>query len=203
VVRISDNQVEDTLIPTETLAKTVRMTTFDVLSMTQFELFGRTRWELLSVFLIPLTLAALPLIWAFTTSRIRRFQLRKLVLRELEEVGPYPKDKREDKKCWEEHHTKKRFMHTELLKKPTENRDVILSLPSDLVYHVNQLWNSKRDAEQWLEMLSKIEGDVPFWQSRRKREIKRVKREWCRLMREYEAIPESSSCEDQKRRESN
>jgi hypothetical protein len=180
------------------------MTKFDLLGMTRFELFGMSKWDLLSVFLIPLTLAALPLIWAFTTSRIRRFQLRELVLRELEEVGPYPKDARQEgKECWEEHHTKKKFMHTEFLKNPTENREVILSLPSDLVYHVNQLWNSKKDAVQWLEMLSEIERrDVPFWQDDRREKIKRVKDDWCSLIREYNAIPESSSCEDQNRRES-
>ena len=168
--------------------------------------------DLLAIVVIPITVAALPLLWAITTSWIRRLQLRELILRELEEVGPYPLEKKSEngKNSWQDHHTQKRFLHREILDKPTENREVILSLPSSLVYHVNQLWNSKNDAEQWLYMLSKVAEEVPRWQSAHHKEIVKVRAQWYVLMREYgqsfdrrfvdQRILKSSLSENQNRR---
>jgi hypothetical protein len=77
-------------------------------------------------------------------------------------------------------------VHKELLKKSTENRDVILSMPCDLVYYVDQLWCSKDNAGQWLYFLCMIKKEVPFWQWRRRKCIQQdVICKWYVLMKAY------------------
>lgn len=170
--------------------------------------------------LIPLAVAFLPLIWKGSAWFIRRWQFRSLILREIEEIGPYPRakikppqekkeaedqekdekqkardawkqarEKKEDdlrQECttWTQHHSQKKFVHREILMKPTENRDFILSLPASLVYYVTQLWQSTDDADQWIYMLSQIENEVPWYQKKRRQRIKEVKESWCRLLQE-------------------
>jgi hypothetical protein len=83
---------------------------------------------------------------------------------------------------WTDHHTQKRFLHKEIFEKPTENRDFILSLSPDLVYHVIQLWQSKDNHDQWLYMISQIKSQA--YCSRRNK-IQKVEDKWRSLMREY------------------
>jgi hypothetical protein len=146
--------------------------------------------EILSLIVIPLTVALLPLIWGVTGWMIKRSQFLELIFRELEEIGPYPETKeKEPKKHWIEHHNNKRFLHKEIiLEKPTENRDLILSLPADVVYYVTQLWNFQEDSKQWLHMLSKLEMKIPFWQTKRRRVIKKVIKAWYVLIKEYDEV---------------
>jgi hypothetical protein len=146
-----------------------------------------TNPEILILIIIPIVLALLPLIWGLTGWMIKRAQFLELIFRELEEIGPFPQrmDPEHPKKHWSEHHNNKRYLHKEILEKANENRDFILSLPSDTVYYVTQLWNFQDNSKQWLHMLSKLESKIPFWQKKRRREIAKVKRTWYVLMKEY------------------
>lgn len=142
--------------------------------------------------------ALLPLLWNLISSGYRRCQFRNLILREIEEIGPYlqceieetgshpgkPSSK-EVRARWKEHHPKKRFLHRKIFKEPTENRDFILSLPPSLVYYVSQLWQSTDDAKQWLYMINKIDSEVPRWPTERREKINEVKRKWYLLMKAY------------------
>ncbi len=141
----------------------------------------------ISVLLIPIAVALLPFIWGFTSSTIRRRQFRELILRELEEIGPHPKEKDDEKdgSNWSDHHADKKFIHTQIFSKPTENRDFILSLKSNLVYYVNQLWNSKSNPDQWIYFISMIEKEIPFFQFQHRGKIRKIKIEWYVLMKEY------------------
>jgi len=141
----------------------------------------------LDIIIIPVALAFLPLIWGLTGWWIRRVQFQDLIFRELEEIGPYPPKRKQakDKLNWSEHQNSKKFLHIGIFEKPTENRDFILSLSADIVYYVNQLWNSKEDAQQWLYMLSMLEKKIPLWKAHRRKRVAKVKREWYVLMKEY------------------
>ncbi len=146
-----------------------------------------TLTEALPIIIVPIALALLPLIWGLSGWWIRRLQFQELIFRELEEIGPYPvtKEEADGRKHWSEHHNNKKLLHKEILDKPTENRDFILSLSSDVVYYVNQLWRFHDNAEQWLHMLSMLETKIPFWQGHRRKRLAKVKAAWYVLMREY------------------
>jgi hypothetical protein len=136
---------------------------------------------------VPLVVALLPLLWRLTASYFQRHQFRSLILREIEEVGPYP-EKREgttNQESWTAHHSEKRFIHQEILADPTANRDFILSLPSSLTYYVAQLWQSTSNADQWLYMLWAIRGEVPFWMTEQKTKLGTVAVKWYDLIRSY------------------
>ncbi len=143
--------------------------------------------DILDIVLIPLAVALLPFIWSLSATLVRRNQFRNLILREIEEISPFPLDKasQSDGKFWTDHHTEKRFLHKEILAKPTENRDFILSLPPALVYYVTQLWRSQADPTQWLYMISQIRFQTPWWQPSRRKKIEQVKNAWCELMKDY------------------
>lgn len=136
---------------------------------------------------IPIILVLLPLLWGLTDWMIKRSQFLKLMFRELEEIGPCPErmDSEHPKKHWSEHHNNKRYLHKEILMNPDENRDFILSLPADVVYHVTQLWNFTTNGNEWLYHLSMLETKIPVWQKKRRREVKMVIRAWYVLMKEY------------------
>jgi hypothetical protein len=55
---------------------------------------------------IPLAIALLPLIWGLTAAFIKRIQFRKLILREIEEIGPHPPKRVPEKQSWTEAHSK-------------------------------------------------------------------------------------------------
>jgi hypothetical protein len=150
----------------------------------------------LTVLVLPIGLALLPLIWAYLASRWRRMQFEDLIYREIEEAGPRPLTSEEDVPDhylnWTHHHPQKRFLHIEILDKPTENRDFIFALRADLVYNVTQLWKSKANAKQWLHFLNEIEKQVPARMlTRRARKIRQqdnirmVKNRWFELITQY------------------
>jgi hypothetical protein len=117
--------------------------------------------DVLSVVCMPAILALLALAWPYIQEKNRERAFRKLILRELEELSPYPsavvEDYGKNKAAWTRHITKK-FVHQEIFAKVTENRDFILSLSPDLVYLVTQLWDAKatNDHVQWLEFLNRL-----------------------------------------------
>ena len=133
----------------------------------------------LGIIVVPVGLALLGFVWPWTQDGLRRRGFRRLILRELEEVSPYPKTASKDG-WWD--HCQKRFIHREILQKPTENRDFILSLEPDLVYLVTQLWDSldKHNWEQWDYMFKELETDHCT-----SHEFKQHHNEWIELHREY------------------
>jgi hypothetical protein len=160
--------------------------------------------ESLALLIVPIGLALLPLIWTYFSSRWRRIQFQNLIYREIEEAGPYP-----DSKCeappkhytrWINHHPQKRFLHVEILEKPTENRDFILALRSNFVYIVTQLWKSKDNPHQWLHFLNEIEKQMPILLRRKqKTKIRKAKIEWYKVIVKYDAKFKLSITEEEKR----
>lgn len=104
-------------------------------------------------FLASLTAAG----WPWLQSQQRRLRFQRLIRRELEEVGPYPKQ-RNDQPWWT--HLGKRFVHEEVFKETnvTANRDFLLSLHPSVTYQVSQLWIAfeKQDGLQWQHFLHEL-----------------------------------------------
>jgi hypothetical protein len=158
----------------------------------------------LVVLVVPLGLAFLPLIWAYLASKWRRLQFEDLIYREIEEAGPRKLTSEEEVPehfiDWTNHHPQKRFLHIEILEKPTENRDFIFALRADLVYNVTQLWKSKANAKQWINFLNEIEKQMPTLMLTRRasqqEKIREVKNEWFRLMMKYKVRFEKKEITD-------
>lgn len=108
--------------------------------------------DVLEVIVIPVTLGLIALLWPAIQSWSRRRAFQRLILRELEEVAPHPREPmpRLSSRDWPKHQNKA-FVHQRIFDEPTANRDFILSLEPDLVYFVTQLWDSKKHAnwDQW------------------------------------------------------
>lgn len=121
---------------------------------------GFSSWkDILDVLAIPLIIGFFALFWNSLQSLFKRRQFENLILRELGEISPFPKYKTKQTR-WTEHITKK-FIHQEIFKNSTDNRDFILNLQPDLVYFVKQLWTSidnthTDDMVQWLYYLHEI-----------------------------------------------
>ena len=98
--------------------------------------------------------ATIAVFWKRIETRNRGRVFEKLILRELEEISPYPEHSEAHKK-WFDHVTKGEFIHQKIINDPTQNRDFILSIDPSLLYLVNQLWSSFRtgDGNQWLYYL--------------------------------------------------
>jgi hypothetical protein len=75
-----------------------------------------------------------------------------------------------------------------MFENPSENRELILSLPPDLVYYVSQLWGalSSHDEDQWLYFLGRL--SVPKYD--RSGEIKKAHMEWGSLINQYKKLRE-------------
>jgi hypothetical protein len=136
--------------------------------------------DILDVVVIPVTLAILALLWPAIQARARRTAFRRLIVRELEEIGPYPLEPN-GSNWWE--HQRKEFVHAKIFADTSKNRDFILSLEPDLVYLVSQLWNAKRakDQNQWLhylQMLSDAKYDREGW-------IAKAHQQWVQLCSAY------------------
>ena len=129
-----------------------------------YQLFSELRRMLTSAFLSP--------------SKSRAF--RSLILRELEEIAPYPAEP--NRSGWWEHQ-KKEFVHQKILADASLNKDFILSLPPELIYFVSQLWAAKeaRDDGQWLYYLQKL-SHAKYDPSGR---LAKAQQEWSRLCEAY------------------
>lgn len=157
--------------------------------------------EILALIVVPLAIAALPVIHAVVTAWQRRRQFEGIIFRELAETSPWPESRKqaieqfEKRPTWP-HHLRTRFVHTEILEHSTENRDFILSLPPDLVYHLIQLWQAHEhgQAVQWLHHLSHLERVAP---RDLRHDVVAARCRWCRLLLEDYEVPLS---DDERRR---
>ena len=93
--------------------------------------------NILNIIVIPISLALLSIVWPIAQSWHRRRIFRKLVYRELEELGPHPKEP--VLSGWVEH-CSNGFIHYEILQDVSAHRDFILSLDPTEVYLLTQLW---------------------------------------------------------------
>jgi hypothetical protein len=123
--------------------------------------------DVVEVVLVPVTLAVLALVWPSIQGYWRRRRFRDLILRELEEIAPYPQQlcrDTESRADWVKH-MKTGLLHRRIFAEPSANRDFILSLDPDVAYLVSQLWAAVDDGDdqQFLHYLCKLEkqGLVP------------------------------------------
>lgn len=139
--------------------------------------------DLLDVLIIPITLAILAVLFPVIRSWHIRRRFKKLILRELKEIGPYPTEKMDSNDSWISHQTKK-CVHKDIFINPSDNRDFILSLPPDLVYYLTNLWDPKNGKDisgaQWKHYLRKLKEY--FNDS----ELNEVYRDWEKLIQQYQ-----------------
>lgn len=107
--------------------------------------------DLLDVLLVPAVGGAIALLWPELQARDKRRRFERLIARELEELGPFPKTRESTSGPWTEHQ-RKNFVHKRILEDASTNRDFILTLDATLVYQVSQLWDALKTADetQWL-----------------------------------------------------
>ncbi len=72
-------------------------------------------------------------------SEQRKKEFEKLIYREMQEMEPHEPENQKEQVVWTDY-LRKRFIHEEIFRNPSENRDFILSLNPDLAYHEAQLW---------------------------------------------------------------
>lgn len=130
--------------------------------------------DIVEVILIPAVGGTIVLLWPALQALDKRRRFERLIVRELEELGPYPKTRSDSLGSWIDHQ-KKDFVHKKLLEATNDNRDFILSIDPALVYFVTQLWDARRmaDDDQWLWYLEclakryggKIEQALANWQT--------------------------------------
>ena len=102
-----------------------------------------------------LIVSVVAIFWNYIQSRWNRHYFQTLILRELQEVGPFP---REPNYKNLQDHLQKDFIHRKIFDNAESNRDFILSLDATLVYMITQLWSAFKhnNVEQWLFFLCEI-----------------------------------------------
>lgn len=99
--------------------------------------------DFLDVLFVPLVIVGLGAWLPARLEKIRANQRKdaflKLICREMEEMAPRDPKKNENQNVWIDH-LQKRFVHEDIFRKRSENRDFILSLNADLAYYETQLW---------------------------------------------------------------
>lgn len=144
---------------------------------------GFTTWkDILEVLVVPVALGIVALWWLEIQRLNRQRAFRRLILRELREVAPYPEEPQDGFHWWD--HMQKAFVHRQIFAAASENRDFILSLPPDLVYNVSQLWAAidHRSATQWRHFLAELSTS----KLDRTGEIRSAEKKWTRLIYMYQ-----------------
>ena len=153
--------------------------------------------DILEVVLIPIALALIPIVWGLFTTNQRRRQFQRVIFRELSELTPHPRTRDEARAAlakeptWPQH-MGRMFVHREILSRQTENRDFILSLSPDVVYHVTQLWDALRTGQpsEWLHHLCRLEEAAP---RKYRSGVTAGRQQWCRLLVEEYNVPLSEA----------
>jgi hypothetical protein len=106
--------------------------------------------------LLPALLALIALFLPNLRALHRRRMFTRLILRELEELTPFPRELQDGQQWWA--HQGRQFVHRRIFADVSANWDFILSLDSTLVYYVSQLWDAldSHEADQWLWYLKNI-----------------------------------------------
>jgi hypothetical protein len=143
---------------------------------------GFQSWkDIIEVLLIPVSLAFLALFWPEVQAAARRRAFYRLIVRELEELSPFPETAKQGDDWY--HHLRKEFIHQKIFRAPSENSQFILSLSPDMVYLVSQLWGAfeNRDAGQWLHFLDELSKSKYDEQG----EIKKAHQQWASVIDQY------------------
>ena len=137
---------------------------------------------------IPIGLAAAGDVFQLLKQWDEKRRFRKIVLRELEEVTPYPSEPMTNGQ-WNQLQ-QKRFLHQKVFDAPSENKALLLRLPQDLVYFVNQLWAAQDSGNsgQWLHFLGKL--SQPTYDPNGK--IRKARVQWEALIKKYEELDNQS-----------
>jgi hypothetical protein len=138
--------------------------------------------DILDVVVVPIALTVLAFVWPAIQARYRRRAFTELILRELEELTPFPEAKQTDKHWWD--HQIRSFVHQKVFEDASNNREFILSLDPNLVYWVTQLWAAldDHDGGQWLFYLRRIAEEYD-----KSGKIKDALRKWNLLIEAYQA----------------
>ena len=146
---------------------------------------GFESWkDVIGVLVIPVSLALIALFWPELQLYYRRRAFRRLILRELQEVRPYPNVAKQGMEWWQ--HLGKDFIHKRIFEDVSGNRDFILSLPAELVYLVSQLWDAMKNHNEaeWLHFFGML-CDPKYDKNA---EIKKAHKEWHILIEEYRLL---------------
>jgi hypothetical protein len=134
--------------------------------------------------IVALVAAVIVSAWTTLQAVQRGKRYRKLIRRELEEIGPDLKESEIGpnlKEPWWEFATR-RTVHEEIFRREhiSENRDFILSLNPDVVYQVSQLWLAleKRDGKNWVYFLGKLANNRKVTSP----DLKRAHENWAKVM---------------------
>jgi hypothetical protein len=144
---------------------------------------GFATWkDVLEVLVIPVALGAVALLWPEIQRLNRQRAFRRLILRELREIAPFPEEPQDGLHWWD--HMQKAFVHRQIFAAASENRDFILSLPPDLVYNVSQLWSAldHRNAVQWRYFLAELSSP----KLDRTGAIRSAEKKWTNLIYRYQ-----------------
>ena len=138
--------------------------------------------KIFEAIVIPVIIGLMAIFWSDLQSWHRRRKFTNLILRELEEFSPFPENK-QDQKNWRDH-SNKRFIHKDIFQDPSHNRDFILSLDPQLVYYVNNLWDSfeKSDHDQFMYYLNQI------YSKHNRKKIDNNYHKWEELIQKYEKV---------------
>jgi hypothetical protein len=96
----------------------------------------------------------------------------------MEEMAPYAPEKQSGVTVWSDY-LNKRFVHEEIFRDVSANRDFILSLRSDLVYHESQMWSAFDKASGRARALR--EAGKPF-SAEDQAQIGKRGVDWCRYL---------------------
>jgi hypothetical protein len=119
-------------------------------------IYGFTSVKDILEILLPAAIALIALFWPNLQALHRRRVFTRLILRELEELMPFPREPQDGQQWWA--HQRRQFVHRRIFAGVSANRDFILSLDPTLVYYVSQLWDAldNHEADQWLWYLKNI-----------------------------------------------
>ncbi len=136
--------------------------------------------DVLDVLVVPVALAIIALLWPRRDAARRRSEFERMMLREIEECGPYPAELRKGQK-WTDLQSKE-FVHQRILSGPAGNQEFILSLDPDVLYWSSQMWDARRseDKVQWDYYLGRLAAHYS-----QHKELKEVADKW-------KAIPASA-----------
>ena len=149
--------------------------------------------KILQIIIIPIVVATLALFWNSIQNWYKRHIFQKFIFREFEEISP--NDRLGEGMKWYEY-LQKEFVHQKIFENIKDNRDFILSLDPDLIYHLTQLWYTyKRDKDyqessgsEWLYHLEKILEYAKIHNLDKNKEIEKAYTEWIKKINPYENL---------------
>jgi hypothetical protein len=154
---------------------------------------GFSSWkDLIEVLLVPVSISFLALLWPSMAARRRRKNFEYLIRRELEEARPEPEVPGSGSP-WHKH-LGKHFLHQQIIKRPVENTEFVLSLNPQLAYSLSQMWiafdegtradeaTARHHAEQWCWYLG---ATCRFLDRRNPRShlVREIWKPWCELIK--------------------